>query len=249
MAVTITSYTPTTGPASGGTECTVTGTGLLTVEAVLVGPNEAVIETGATDTQLKFRTPAGAAGAVPVALYDGSTVVEASTQFTYTAVPASESVTPSLAGKWALDVRNIGDTDYTMVRSVTSGVKPSRAYTSEDDSDTDSGIDGSDFITMRKNTFDLTVSRKRGNVSGNYDPGQEILRTNEEITKPIEGRVYDRTGGPEAWSFTALVQWSPKGGNKTADQVDVSLLVQGPRTVIANPVLADPTLAGIYVSS
>lgn len=250
MVMAITSYTPTTGPVTGGTQCTITGTGLDVVDAVLVGNHDAELVSVAGDgLSVVFITPHGdAAAAVKVAVVDvgGDAIVEAATSFTYTAVTADgEELVSTLAGKYGLRVRNVGDATFTKVRGVLT-IKPGRNYTTEDDSDTDSGFDGSDFITTRKNDFTGTVKRGKGVTTGNYDPGQEIMRVAEESVAPVEAQVYDRTGGPEAWQFTAMCQWAPQGGNKTSDKHDFTLLIQGARTVIANPVIADPTLAGPY---
>ena len=66
MSMVITSYTPTTGPITGGTECTITGTGLDVVTSVLVGDNEAELVSVAGDgTSVVFITPRGDAAALP----------------------------------------------------------------------------------------------------------------------------------------------------------------------------------------
>lgn len=250
MVMAITSYTPTTGPQTGGTECTITGTGLDVVTAVMVGPNEAELVGEPTATEVVFITPPGAVGTAKVAVLDtdAGASVDAATSFTYTAVSgAGEALISTLAGKFGVRVRDVGDPDFTVVRGLLS-IKPGRDYSTEDDSDTDSAFDTSDFITARKNSFSGTLKRGKGAVTGNYDPGQEIMRVAEESVSAIEGQVYDRTGGPEAWDFTAIVQWAPQGGNKTSDKVDFTLLVQGARIVITNPVIDDPSLAGQYGS-
>lgn len=250
MAFTITSYTPTTGPTTGGTLCTVTGTGLTVVDEVLVGGNLATIVGTPGATSMQFRTPAHAAGDATVTLVDtdASETHNAGTQFTYAAV-TSESTFNTLAGKMALDVRVVGDTDWTRVRSVLT-IKPEQTYSTEDDSDTDSGIDGTDFVNSRKGNITGTVKRTKGVLSGAYNAGQEIIRNAADNAGTpdgtIEARWYDRTGGPEAYEATAIAQWSPQGGNKTTDKVDFTLNIQGAKTTITNPVIADSSLADGY---
>jgi uncharacterized protein YodC (DUF2158 family) len=248
MAIIVTSYTPTTGPETGGTLVTFTGTGMGTVDAVLFDGAEAEIVGAPTATAVVVRTPPGATGTADVTVADtaANNFVQAGVDFTYTAVSAAEQLVTTLANKFRLDVRNVGDANFTKVRGITT-IKPGLQYTTEDDSDIDSGIDGADLVTGRKADVTGTVKRGKGVTSNAYDPGQEIIRTAAEnagtVAGTIECRWFDRTGGPEAYTAFALAQWSPQGGNKTADKVDFTLNIQGRRTVIANPVIADSSLA------
>lgn len=250
MALAITSYTPTTGPVTGGTQCTITGTELDTVDTVLVGSVAATIVGTPTGTTLVFRTPPGAAGTSLVTVVDngsGGRVAVAGTSFTYTAVPANDTLVSTMASKFRLDCMTApGISSRTKVRGITT-IKPGVDASTEDDSDIDSGTWGADFVNGRKWSITGTVRRGLGVVSGVYDTGQEGLRLAADNVGTTSGLVvvqwYDRTGGPEAYQGTALVTWSPQGGNKTSDKVDFTLLGQGARTTITNPVIADPTLA------
>lgn len=251
MAIVITSYTPTTGPETGGTLVDVTGTGLAAVDAVLLDGNPAEI-VSVSATHVIFRTPAGTVGTADVTLADtaANNFAQAGVDFTYTAVAADEQLVTTLANKFRLDARVIGDTDWTKVRGITT-IKPGLDYATEDDSDIDTGIDGATLVTGRTATVTCTVKRGKGVSSGNYDPGQEILREAADAAGTADGTIeirwYDRTGGPEAYTAFALAQWSPQGGNKTGDKVDVTLPIQGRRTLIANPVIADSSLSdGLY---
>lgn len=250
MTIAITSFTPETGPVTGGTEVTVTGTGLGPTVAVLVGGNEATIVGTPSATTVVFVTPPGAsASAFKVALYDGTNPsVEATDSFTYTAVSAATELITTLAFKWRLDINSASFASPTWVKML--GIKtivPALAFSSEDDSDIDTGIDASTLITGRNASVTGTVRRAQIVDSTNYDPGQELVRLAAEAAGTQAGTIdirwYDRTGGPEAYRAFALSQWSPKGGNKTADTADFTLSVQGKRTTITNPVLADPTLS------
>lgn len=249
MTMVITSYTPETGPVTGGTQVTVTGTGLSTCVAVLVGANEATIIGTPSATTVVFQTPPGAAaGTAKVALYDGTVVVEATDSFTYTAVSADEQLDSTLASKYRLDITADGGTTWTKVRGITT-IKAGINYSSEDDSDIDSGVWTSTLNTGLGWQLTFTCKRGKGHTSGNYDPGQELVRAaSDQLGTPstVQIRWYDRTGGPEAYTGFANVQWAPQGGNKTGDKVDVTLNGQGARTVIDNPVIEDPSLAAGY---
>lgn len=245
MAITVTSYTPTTGSALGGTTIVVTGTGLDTVKNVLVNNVPATIIGTPSPTSLTFKTPAGAVGAQPVRFLDSTTGdTTAATQFTYAAATGPEALITTLAKKYRVDVL-IGGTTWTKVRGITD-FKPTVAPTTADDSDYDSGIWGSDFKSQLKWQLALVVKRGQGATSGAYDPGQEALRALQDQTGAagaIQARWYDRSAGPEAYTGTGIVTWEPQGGNATAaDIVNVTIIGQGARTLITNPVIADPTL-------
>jgi hypothetical protein len=256
MAPTITSFTPAGGPVTGGTEVTITGTGLDDVTVVLVGNDEAEIVGTPTATSLTFRTPAGPAGNAAVAVYDGTEMVAAGAQFAYAAVPADDVLVTQLAGRYALDV-NTGTYDtptWLRVRGVTT-IQRAMNYTNEDDSDTDSGAWDSTLDTSLGWTITGTCKRGRGKVSGAFDPGQEALRVAGDslgAAHVVDVRYYDRAAvsvDDEAKRGFATSQWAPQGGNKTGDKVNFTLTGQGALTDIDNPVIADPSLAGPYAAA
>ncbi|MET8717343.1 IPT/TIG domain-containing protein [Streptomyces sp. NPDC004735] len=84
-AATIATVTPATGPAAGGTTVTITGTNLDGVSAVNFGATAGTELTVASATELRIKTPAGAAGAVSVVLVDDAGNVTKTSGFTYTA--------------------------------------------------------------------------------------------------------------------------------------------------------------------
>jgi len=257
MAIVITSYTPTTGDTNGGTSCTVTGTGLDVVDAVFVGNTEAEIVGTPTATSLTFKTPAAdSAGNQNVTLVDvaGDEAVTAADPFVYTTATTPETLVNTLANKWGVRVRKLGDTTWTKVRGLTTA-KPGLNYSTEDDSDFESGIWQSTFTNGIGWSLGFTVKRGRGATSGNYDPGQQIILAAHDKTGSdslIEVQWYDRSAtsaDDEAYQGTTTVEWAPQGGNKTSDKVDVTLNGQGARTKITNPVIGDPTLAAGYGSN
>jgi hypothetical protein len=65
-APTVTSLSPATGPAAGGTVVTITGTGFTGATSVKFGSNPGTALTVVSDTEITVTSPAGAVGAVPV---------------------------------------------------------------------------------------------------------------------------------------------------------------------------------------
>ncbi|WP_158609678.1 IPT/TIG domain-containing protein [Cellulomonas triticagri] len=82
VASTVTAVAPATGGVAGGTEVTLTGTGLGAVESVLVDGIPVAVDA-ASDTTLVFTTPAHAAGPVDVVLVQDGADVTLPGAFTY----------------------------------------------------------------------------------------------------------------------------------------------------------------------
>ena len=247
MTLAITSFTPTTGPTSGGTKVVITGTGLDTVDVALFGTVVAAVDTTATNTALSLTLIAPAidnslAGTRKINLIDTDTDTEvtSSGNYTYTSV-TTPVLTSAVASKFILKVDSSVGKDgsaFIPVRGMTD-FKPSVATTTQDDSDYDSGVWGSDAKTQLKWSNVLKLSRKR--ASGYVeDPGQKVLRlAHDQVgdAGTVLVQWYDRNGhGSEAYQGFALVQWDDDGGPTSAlSTVSVTLMGQGVRTPITNP--------------
>jgi hypothetical protein len=247
MTLAVTSFTPATGPCTGGTRVVITGTGLTAVTAVMVGDHQGTIDTTATNTatSLTFLTPAisnDLAAAMKITVLDSVTPTEAqsSGNYTYTAVTTPVLVSAT-ASKFILKVDSSVAQDGSSFIPVRGMVdfKPSVATTTQDDSDYDSGVWGSDAKTQLKWSNVCKLSRKRatGYVE---DPGQKVLRLAHDqvgAAGTVLVQWYDRNGhGSEAYQGSALVQWDDDGGATSAlSTVSVTLMGQGVRTPIVNP--------------
>lgn len=80
----VTSVTPTTGPAVGGTVVTIKGTGLSGASGVTFGGTAGTAFSVVSDTEIKVTSPAKTAGAQAVVVKDDNADVAAG-NFTYTA--------------------------------------------------------------------------------------------------------------------------------------------------------------------
>lgn len=96
-APTVTSISPDTGPTTGGTIVTITGTNLNGATAVKFGANNATSFTFVSATQITATSPAGSLGTVYVTVTTpgGISAASAGAQFTY-AVPADSQKLRSL---------------------------------------------------------------------------------------------------------------------------------------------------------
>lgn len=253
MALALTSFSPTTGPCTGGTPVAIVGTGLTAVTSVMFGDVEGTIDTSQTNTALLLHviSPAisnDAAGAKKITVLDSATPTEAqsSGSFTYTAVTLP-SLDSTSATKWKMDVDSSVAQDgsaYIPIRAI-SEFQHTFATTTVDDStyddvDADGVFYGSDAKVQFKWGATFKINRKRA-AAYTEDPGQRLLYLAHDqvgAAGKVRVRWYDRNGhGSEAYEGHANVEWSDDGGSTTAlSFVSITLMGQGPRTKITNPV-------------
>ncbi|WP_242908670.1 phage tail tube protein [Actinomadura terrae] len=236
MAIAISGITPATGPTTGGTIHYITGADLNTVTGVTIGGAAAPLFAAQSATLLKVTAPAGTVGAKDVVLSPGAVTLAAA--YTYALPTGDEQLVPTKASKYIFEVRRPGDTPWTRVRAV-ADFKPPVEPNLEDDSDYDGEGWASESKTQLKWGIEAKLIRKIGINTGNYDPGQEILRAAAVKFGQlglVEVRWYDRTGGPEAFQGFANVSWDPEGGDtKALDIVTAKLSGSGKRVDIVNP--------------
>lgn len=244
MTMAITSFTPSTGPTTGGTSVVITGTGLTSATSVMFGDVQGKIDTNAANTATSLTVIAPAipnadAGTVKITLLDSVTPgeIQSTTSYTYTSV-ANPVQTTTLAKKWQCMLSSDNGSTYTVPLKGVTNFQPALAQTTQDDSDYDSGAWGSDVVTQVKWSLVATCDRK---VTSGYseDPGQKILRLASDQTGSaalVYVQWYDRNGGLEAYTGVGNVQWSEKGGGTTdLSSVDITITGRGERTVITNP--------------
>ncbi|WP_307808319.1 IPT/TIG domain-containing protein [Streptomyces oryzae] len=126
---TLSSVTPSSGSASGGTTVTLVGTGLTGATSVKFGANPATSFTVNSATQITAVTPAGTPGVVPVTV---TTTAGTSNPvaFTYvTAGPTLSSVTPSSGSVSGGTTVTLVGTGLTGATSVKFGANPATSFT------------------------------------------------------------------------------------------------------------------------
>jgi hypothetical protein len=99
----ITGISPASGPTTGGTVVTITGTGFTGATAVTFGGTAATSFTVVSDTSITATSPARAAGTVFIRVTTpvGQSAEVTAAQFTY-GTPASQTVTYTLQFRWTL---------------------------------------------------------------------------------------------------------------------------------------------------
>ncbi len=120
-APTVSSITPTSGPAGGGTVVTITGTDFTTATEVKFGTTDATSFTVVNDTTITATSPAHAAGTddIRVTTPSGTSPNTAADDFTFIAAPTVTAVSPSsgaTAGGTAVTITGTGFTGTTQVQ-------------------------------------------------------------------------------------------------------------------------------------
>jgi glucose/arabinose dehydrogenase len=121
-APTVTSISPTSGPASGGTPVTIGGTGFLTGATVTLGGTAATNVVVVSSTSITAKTAAHAAGAVNVVVTNTDTQSGTLTNgFTYNAAPTVTSISPTSGSTAGGTPVTIGGTGFVTGATVTLG--------------------------------------------------------------------------------------------------------------------------------
>ncbi|NVI85585.1 putative Ig domain-containing protein, partial [Janthinobacterium sp. BJB401] len=128
---TITGVTPASGPASGGTAVTITGTGFTGVTALKFGANNGVAVTVVNATTMTATSPAGSAGTVNVTVTasGGTSATGAANQFTYIPAPTVTSISPTAGPTAGGGSVIITGTGFTGATAVTFGATPATGFT------------------------------------------------------------------------------------------------------------------------
>ncbi|MGK5068778.1 IPT/TIG domain-containing protein [Janthinobacterium sp. RT4P48] len=128
---TITAVTPATGPSSGGTAVTITGTGFTGVTALKFGSNNGVAVTVVNATTMTATSPAGSAGVVNVVVTasGGTSATGPANQFTYIPAPVVSSISPTAGPTAGGTSITITGTGFTGATAVTFGATPATGYT------------------------------------------------------------------------------------------------------------------------
>ena len=93
---TVTNVNPNTGPTSGGTSVTITGTNFSDVTAVRFGSNAAGSFTVNSATQITATSPAGVGTVdVTVTTASGTSAISSSDRFAYGSAPTVTNVNPN----------------------------------------------------------------------------------------------------------------------------------------------------------
>lgn len=128
---TLTALSPSSGPATGGTSVTITGTGFTGTLTVQFG-STATTFTIDSDTQLTAVAPGGTAGTVQVTVVN-SDGTSNGLAYTYLAVPALTAISPS-QGTSGTTVTLTGS-GLTGATAVTFGSTPATSFTVESDTE------------------------------------------------------------------------------------------------------------------
>ena len=128
---TVTGLAPVAGPATGGTEVTITGTNFSSTTAVTFGAASAASFVVDSSTQIRATAPAGAPGSVDVRVTNsgGQSANTAADDFTFVAAPAVTSVSPSSGPTGGGTAVTITGTNLSGASAVSFGGTPASSFT------------------------------------------------------------------------------------------------------------------------
>ncbi|WP_380787837.1 putative Ig domain-containing protein [Sphingomonas sp. R86521] len=127
-APTVTAVAPSTGPATGQTTVTLTGTGFIAGSTVLFGTTAATAVTINSATQITAVSPAGT-GTVGVSVVNTGGTGTLAAAFTYANPPTVSAVTPASGPASGNASVVITGTNFTGATAVTFGATPATGFT------------------------------------------------------------------------------------------------------------------------
>lgn len=152
--------------------------------------------------------------------------------------PVTTVSSTSLARRFKAEVSKDGTT-WTPILGI-NDLNPQVSATTQDANDYDTDGWGRSEVTLRSWSLDIKANRKM--TASAFDPGQELCRAASDqfgTGARLQVRWYDRNGGTEAYSGTALVEYNQsKTGVTDIEEVEIKFTGDGPRTLITNPAKA-----------
>jgi hypothetical protein len=220
-APTITSASPSSGPTAGGTTVTITGTNFTGATAVKFGGAAATSFTVNSATQITATSPAGAAGAVNVAVTTAGGTATSTGAYTYVAAPTITSVSPSSGPTAGGTTVTITGTNFTGATAVKFGCAAAASYTvnsaTQITATTPAGAAGAVNIAV---TTAGGTATKTGGFTYNALPSENVSSSPVETTtpKPDNGIPVLINGKPERIGTAATK--NQDGQNVTTVSVD-----------------------------
>jgi hypothetical protein len=275
-APTVTGVSPTSGPATGGTSVTITGTNLSGATAVSFGGTPAATYAVNSATRITATAPAHSAGTVDVVVTGpgGSSATSAADRFSFVGAPTVTAVSPNsgptaggtsvtitgsgfigLSGATAVTFGGTSATTYT-VNSATriTATAPAQAAGPVDVVVTATGgssaTGSADQFTFVAAPTVTGVSPKSGPASG----GTSVIITGTGFIG-LSGAAAVAFGGTNATSYTvnSATQITATAPARAAGTVDVVVTATGGRSATASAdqvtFVAAPTITGVFPSS
>lgn len=148
----------------------------------------------------------------------------------------------TLSRKWVLEINTntVASPIWTVVKGMAELTVTQAEPNLEDDNVyEDLGYTGQTKTALSWKAEGKIARRTLPSDVTTYDVGQEKLRTLSLLLGPngvAHCRMYDRDGGPEAFTGFAEVTWAPDGGTPTdLEMVSFTLTGKGAPTSITNP--------------
>jgi hypothetical protein len=190
-APTVSSVSPSSGPAAGGSYVTITGTGFTRTSTVSFGANAATIES-LDSTTITATSPAGTGTVdVTVSNANGTSAADAGDQFTYG--PTVSSVSPSSGPASGGSYVTITGTGFTRTSTVSFGANAATIESLDSTTITATSPAGT-------GTVDVTVSNANGTSAASA--GDQFTYTVPDSTHPPSLAIHSGTPVPSEGPVT-----------------------------------------------
>src|SRR6516165_2250353 len=154
---TVTNVNPNTGPTSGGTSVTITGTNFSDATAVRFGSNAAGSFTVDSATQITATSPAGVGTVdVTVTTEGGTSAISSGDRFTYASAPTVTNVNPNTGPTSGGTSVTITGTNFSGATAVRFGSNAAGSFT------VDSATQITATLPAGVGTVDVTVTNENG---------------------------------------------------------------------------------------
>jgi hypothetical protein len=243
---TVTSVSPNTGPAVGGTSVVITGTGFTGATAVDFGTTAAAILHVDSDTQITATSPAHPGGAVDVTVtVQGTSATSSADLFTYVApTPVVTSISPTSGPTAGGTSVTINGTGLLFATSVKFGTVSAASITSN----TDTQIVAVSPAEVQS-TVDVTVTTAGGtSATSSADqysfvaPVPVVTAINPSAGSPAGGTSVTITG--TGLSFATAVTFGSTPAASITSNTDTQIVAVSPAGTVGTTVDVTVTTAG-----
>ncbi len=230
-APTVTAISPTSGPATGGTSVTISGTNFTGATAVTIGGAAATAVTVVSATSITATTPAGTAGARDVAVTTPGGSGTGTGLFTYSASPtaitsagATTNIPPAAV---AIDTAlTVTDADSTTLASATVSISGNFQA-------------GQDVLAFTNNPATM------GNINATYNAATGVLTLISAGASATIGQWQTALRSVTYANSAVVPSISTRAISFVVNDGTSSSAVVGKTLTVSSPAPTDPTLPGL----
>jgi hypothetical protein len=204
----VTTVSPAAGPASGGTNVTIAGTGFTGAVSVSLGGTAAASVTVNSSTSITAVAPAASAGTVDVAVTNagGTSAPSASDQFTFVAAPSVSSLSPATGSVAGGTEVTISGANLAGATQVTFGETPVGFWVNDDTSITavSPAAESTDTVHVRVTTIGGRSATSASDRFSYTAPSTPTVSSVDPNAGPVDGGTWVTITGADLAGATEV---------------------------------------------